>query len=35
MGGAKGVVYPVDWIVASYNAILAMVWLGLADRSVQ
>jgi membrane-associated phospholipid phosphatase len=32
MGGAKGVVYPVDWIVASYNAILAMVWLGLASR---
>ena len=29
---AKGVVYPVDWIVALYNAILAIVWLGLASR---
>ena len=25
-------VYPVDWIVASYNAILAIVWLGLVSR---
>ena len=32
MGGAKGVVYPVDWIIASYNAILAVTWLGLASR---
>ncbi len=32
MGGAKGVIYPVDWIVASYNAVLAVVWLGLASR---
>lgn len=32
IGGARGVVYLVDWVVASYNAILAMVWLGLAPR---
>lgn len=30
----KGVVYPVDWIVASYNAILAIIWLALASRAV-
>jgi membrane-associated phospholipid phosphatase len=32
MRQANGVVYPVDWIVALYNAVLAMVWLGLAPR---
>jgi len=32
MSEAKSVVYPVDWIVASYNAILATVWLWVAPR---
>jgi len=33
MGRPRAVVYPVDWIVASYNAILAIVWLGLVSRT--
>ena len=33
MSATKGVVYPVDWIVASYNAILAVVWVGLVPRA--
>jgi membrane-associated phospholipid phosphatase len=33
VSATKGVVYPVDWVVASYNAILAVVWLGLVPRA--
>lgn len=29
----KGVAYPVDWVIAAYNAILAVVWLGLVPRA--
>lgn len=32
MDRTRGVAYPVDWIVASYNSILAIVWLGLVPH---